>query len=234
METAACPWCSAPLVEAAATRCHSCGASVAQRDSLGGMLIPGVTGVDPMLAKLADSSALETVVQLQVASGVPPESLDTGFLGTTAGHHSSPMAGIVAGIVDLPWEATPDAADAATIGEPSDTAREVAERLDGGERVTEPPAEKAWRDLPPASLEDQLAGTEFDPWSTQTQADEAAARPFDPWANQTTDPWSVDGGPWSDANPPQWTAENRPETTATSRPDERQAADSTEPEPPEK
>jgi hypothetical protein len=89
-----------------------------------------------------------------------------------------------------------------------------------------------WRDLPAASIEDQIAGTDMDPWSAQTQADVDAGRAFDPWAAQTTDPWSVDGGPWSDANPPQWTAENQPETT-TSRPDE-SAADLTEPEPPER
>jgi hypothetical protein len=90
-----------------------------------------------------------------------------------------------------------------------------------------------WRDLPAASIEDQIAGTDMDPWAAQTQADEDAARPFDPWATQTTDPWSVDGGPWSDANPPQWTAENQA-GTITSRPDESGAAESTGDEPPEK
>jgi hypothetical protein len=47
-----CPWCSAPAA-ATDTTCHSCGAALAQREDLGGVLIPGVTGVDPELAAYA-------------------------------------------------------------------------------------------------------------------------------------------------------------------------------------
>ena len=48
-----CSWCEATAV-ADATHCPSCGAALAQRDDLGGILVPGVTGVDPGLADLAD------------------------------------------------------------------------------------------------------------------------------------------------------------------------------------
>jgi hypothetical protein len=44
-----CPWCSEPA-HAADTTCSKCGAALAQREDLGGILIPGVTGVDPALA----------------------------------------------------------------------------------------------------------------------------------------------------------------------------------------
>jgi hypothetical protein len=47
-----CPWCSEPAT-ATDTTCSSCGAALAQREELGGVLIPGVTGVDPGLAAYA-------------------------------------------------------------------------------------------------------------------------------------------------------------------------------------
>jgi hypothetical protein len=44
-----CPWCSAGASREA-THCHACGAALAQRESLGGVVIPGVTDVHPALA----------------------------------------------------------------------------------------------------------------------------------------------------------------------------------------
>lgn len=46
-----CAWCSAPAA-AAATHCAACGAALAQRESLGGVVIPGVTDVHPALVAL--------------------------------------------------------------------------------------------------------------------------------------------------------------------------------------
>ncbi len=48
-----CPWCSEPA-KATATTCSACGAALAQRDDLGGVLIPGVTGLDPGLEAIRD------------------------------------------------------------------------------------------------------------------------------------------------------------------------------------
>jgi hypothetical protein len=44
-----CQWCgtAAPV---AATTCPGCGAALGERDSLGGVVVPGVTAVDPALA----------------------------------------------------------------------------------------------------------------------------------------------------------------------------------------
>ena len=50
--TRTCPWCSSPAA-ATDTTCQSCGAALAQREDLGGVLIPGVTGVDAALAAYA-------------------------------------------------------------------------------------------------------------------------------------------------------------------------------------
>jgi hypothetical protein len=43
-----CPWCAAAAADDA-TACGSCGAALAQRESLGDVRIPGLTGLDPAL-----------------------------------------------------------------------------------------------------------------------------------------------------------------------------------------
>jgi hypothetical protein len=43
-----CPWCAAP-VTADAGQCPACGAAVAQRESIGDLVIPGLTAVHPAL-----------------------------------------------------------------------------------------------------------------------------------------------------------------------------------------
>ena len=53
----ACPWCAAQSVEGEAN-CRSCGAVIAQREDLGGLIIPGVTGLDPAMQVNSYSSAL--------------------------------------------------------------------------------------------------------------------------------------------------------------------------------
>jgi hypothetical protein len=43
-----CAWCSTPATDEA-TMCSSCGAALAQRESIGDLVIPGLTDVDPAL-----------------------------------------------------------------------------------------------------------------------------------------------------------------------------------------
>lgn len=47
-EPRTCPWCATPAAEDA-TRCSSCGAALAQRESIGDLVVPGLTAVDPAL-----------------------------------------------------------------------------------------------------------------------------------------------------------------------------------------
>jgi hypothetical protein len=47
-----CPWCSASA-STDATQCPACGAALAQRESIGDLVIPGVTSVDPGLQAYA-------------------------------------------------------------------------------------------------------------------------------------------------------------------------------------
>ena len=43
-----CPWCAGPAA-ADADRCPACGAALAQRETIGELMIPGLTSVDPAL-----------------------------------------------------------------------------------------------------------------------------------------------------------------------------------------
>ena len=52
-EPATCPWCATPAAPGA-TKCSSCGAALAQRESIGDLVIPGLTAVDPALQDFAD------------------------------------------------------------------------------------------------------------------------------------------------------------------------------------
>ena len=47
-ESPTCPWCATPAAEGS-TRCGSCGAALAQRESIGDLVVPGLTAVDPAL-----------------------------------------------------------------------------------------------------------------------------------------------------------------------------------------
>ena len=52
-EARTCPWCATPATDDATT-CGSCGAALAQRESLGDVRIPGLTAVDPALIEYAN------------------------------------------------------------------------------------------------------------------------------------------------------------------------------------
>ncbi|MGA3057445.1 MAG: hypothetical protein ABSE70_05325 [Candidatus Limnocylindrales bacterium] len=98
-----CAWCSA-RAEADRIRCSQCGAELAQRETIDGLTISGVTVVDPAL--------------------VGPETHRT--IGTVW----SERAGSVTIIGSQP-ETTSRPCDPATLGEPSEAARCVVRRLDG-------------------------------------------------------------------------------------------------------
>jgi hypothetical protein len=271
-----CPWCST-VAPADATHCRSCGASLAERESLGGMAIPGVTEVDPAV-KVAEQmarararnattatphvlgplggvaggtlgfaigSAIDSFVLGKVPDHTPPprpldpsqttlrmaERLDRSsadavwspYEGELEDDTTDPSA-----LVPDPWADLPEAAadqdgaagSSGTLGAtdvPDEPAAPVANELTPLPAAdpwpagsTESPADQAaptqptvmdpWADLPPASIEEQIAGTEFDPWATQDDPGDAR---FDPWAAQNqpggvNDPWAADGGPWSE------------------------------------
>lgn len=97
-----CAWCSA-AAETDQTLCPRCGAELAQRETIDGLKIPGVTDVDPALLGLEAHRTIITIPSLK--------------------------GGTVTIVGSLP-EPTRTESDLETLGEPSEAALRAVERLD--------------------------------------------------------------------------------------------------------
>jgi hypothetical protein len=216
-----CPWCSA-AAPAEATNCPACGAALAERDSVGDLVIPGVTDVDPALAAASGDGALQRLKRVNSRNTL----LNTVGPALLMDNPVLMGAGAAAGLAAIELDAVTmgGPADASNLGQASDAALAKAAELDsrveaeGAEQAAAEGAEPEaaenplpappdpWSDVAPASMAEQVAGTEFDPWAP---ADGPWASRFDPWASQPDpwadperDPWATDGGPWSGAPRP--------------------------------
>lgn len=162
-----CAWCSAPAADDA-THCPSCGAALAQRAELGGVIIPGVTGVDPRLAALKDQP-------LRLKKGSPTQSVvNPGSIAAAA------LAGGPLGIVA--------AACMALVATEEFLAEDGSHRGIPPEKVGVP-SELAWRAL--ANVEDQ----EGVPHTHPLEPDRDPNAPVDappPDAPTHKDPWGRD------------------------------------------
>jgi hypothetical protein len=146
----ACPWCSEPA-GAADTTCANCGASLAQREDLGGVLIPGLTGVDPGLAAFAAQPT-------HLRGPSPSQGLATGIIPAAAmgGPAGLAIIGGIAAVAALEYMSGKGSggspADLESVGKPSELAllaRDKAARDD--EAAEAPGAPAAAPDgLPPA------------------------------------------------------------------------------------
>lgn len=126
-----CAWCET-VAPVAAVNCPACGAALAQREDLGGMVIPGVTGVHPELAAAADrplhlagpSRTQGATSGLMAAAALPgPAALavGAGFAALAAAEYlGAPHAGLAA----PEFEA---------VGRPSESAFRMVERLEAEE-----------------------------------------------------------------------------------------------------
>jgi hypothetical protein len=146
-----CPWCSAPAA-IGAPRCGSCGAAIAQRESISGLSIPGVTTVDPNL--VADSSPASPVLRTQGTTNVlfaaTQVNATLGLAAAAAVLGQDTIRGMLGG----------NDVDPTKVGVPSEAALLAVERLERGEappsdrKAGDPPADKApeppdpWSDLP--------------------------------------------------------------------------------------
>jgi hypothetical protein len=119
-----CPWCSAE-VPASASRCPACGDALAQRESIGDLVIPGVTAVDPTLEIYAAQP-------LRLPGPSPIQSM-TGRAIVEAGIVAADLLG-VGGDDGL-------LVDIRSIGQPSDVALRAVERLDREGAIASPEAE---------------------------------------------------------------------------------------------
>jgi hypothetical protein len=162
-----CPWCSA-MAPADATHCPSCHASMSERDSIGDMLIPGVTEVDPVVAHRNDV--------LNKIRSIPGMKL-------------SPTIGFgLVMVASLQQQAERRAEARRPIGQlgvPSAEAMDLAAQLDRGETISPESTQspRAWPKAPvspaPALLRPALPGPESTP-----------APVVDAWANV---PWAGTG-----------------------------------------
>ena len=205
-----CPWCSA-VAEATATSCSACGAALAQRESIGDLVIPGVTGLDPALQGLEDrpmripgsspTQGLASGVAVAAAMGGPVAIAALGGLGAVA-------AAEYLGARRTHGSAPEDLAD---VGRVSEVARQALERLEheadaatgipaadadpGRDEPVPAPAhvdQDPWRDVPSAPA------AEHDPWRDMpAESTGSAEPPPDPWRDE---PARL--APPSDVDPP--------------------------------
>ena len=216
-----CQWCSAPA-PAGATNCPTCGASLAERESLGDTLIPGVTGVDPSV------KASEEFARGQLNRANARSSLLGPAMGGLAG-------GLVGHVVVSALESY---AVKKMVGDPEPTSSglvQLAAKLErdeaeakGHERGAEPatgaeaaapPAPDPWADLPAAEPAP-------DPWADLPAAEpevplvanELVTPPGAPGPNELTfvtpgtaaaDPWAGASDPWAGASDP-WSVGPQP------------------------
>jgi hypothetical protein len=148
-EARPCPWCSAPP-RAEDTVCSSCGATLAQRESLGELVIPGVTDISPEFQaaaarplRIPGASPSQGVaggaVMGAVIVGGPIGLAALGGLGALAAtEYGAATAGSSGG----------DPADVDALGRPSEAALRMAERLDAEPDATsseQPPRDEDLR-----------------------------------------------------------------------------------------
>jgi hypothetical protein len=124
-----CPWCAQPAV-ANASYCASCGAVLAQHEDLGGVVVPGVTTVDPAMQARGTTSSL-----IGSQSRMSTISMVGRIGGTTA------QVAVAASMLAMDALSNKDAAiDPERVGNPSQAAIDMSHRLRRQPTMTESPA----------------------------------------------------------------------------------------------
>lgn len=139
-----CQWCGV-AASPDATRCAGCGAALARRESIGDLVIPGVTGLDPALAALdgqplripraSPSQGMAGGAVMAAAMGGPVGLAALGALGAVAATEYALAGG--------GGEAAKARLDA--LGTPNELAVRMLEKLEK-EEADAPPADP-WRDV---------------------------------------------------------------------------------------
>jgi hypothetical protein len=118
----ACPWCSAANAPAA-RQCAGCGAAIAQRDDLGGVVVPGVTGVDPNLLGTPSSLASPVLRSQGTLGAINAVSHVNATLGLAA-------AAAILGQDTIKGMLGANDADLEALGKPSEAALLAVENLE--------------------------------------------------------------------------------------------------------
>ena len=135
-----CAWCSATNAPNA-TNCASCGAALAQRESIGDLVVPGVTAVDPALAAIAN-------LPTRLTGPSPTQGMASGAISAAAAGGPVGMAAL-GGLAALAATeylsggkgASGAVADLDAFGRPSEAVLQALDRLEReGSLSSEPPA----------------------------------------------------------------------------------------------
>jgi hypothetical protein len=118
-----CQWCGT-AAPAGSTTCSGCGAALGQREDLGGLVIPGVTSVDPAL-QAYDAQPL------RIPRSSPTQGLAGGTIAAAAlgGPVGLAALGGLAAVAAVEFLGGKPGGDPATIGAPSEAALQMVERL---------------------------------------------------------------------------------------------------------
>jgi hypothetical protein len=126
-----CQWCGAHS-SATATQCSGCGAALAARDSLGGLVVPGVTAVDPALQ--AYDAQPWRLPKASPSQGLAGGAIAAAAMGGPAGLAAIGGLAAVAAVEYLGvGQEHGDAPALEAVGRPSEAAVEMARRLDVGD-----------------------------------------------------------------------------------------------------
>ena len=169
-----CPWCAAPAA-ADADRCSACGAALAQRETIGELMIPGLTSVDPALQDF-DKRPLH-ISGPSPSQGMAPALIIGAMAGGPAGLAAIGGVAAVAAVEYLgAGRGGAGSANPEDVGRPSEVVLQALGRLEDGTIVDGPegpstvskapevpavdPAaadhgRSIWRDLPPVDDSDK-------------------------------------------------------------------------------
>lgn len=130
---ATCPWCATPAAPGA-KNCASCGAALAQRESIGDLVVPGLTAVDPALKDLADRP-------LHLSGPSPSHGVASGAIAAAAmgGPAGLVIIGGVAAVAAAEYLGAGHGGAGGVspehVGQPSDAVLQAIEKLDRGETL---------------------------------------------------------------------------------------------------
>jgi hypothetical protein len=137
-----CPWCATPAAPGA-TKCSSCGAALAQRETIGDLVIPGLTAVDPALKDFADRP-------LHLSGPSPTHGVASGVVAAAAlgGPMGIAILGGVAAVGAAEYlgvgKVGPDGVPVDQVGQASGAALEAVEKLERGEELPTADSTTPW------------------------------------------------------------------------------------------
>lgn len=171
-----CPWCATPA-SLEATTCASCGAALAQRESIGDLAIAGLTAVDAALQDF-DKRPLH-LRGPSLSQGIAPALIVGAIGGGPIGIAAIGGVAAVAAAEYLGAKRDHDGPDLESVGRPSevilqaleheptsgpptaprDEASEDGDAVAGGDSTASDDGRSIWRDLPPVATEDVEEGS---------------------------------------------------------------------------